>query len=55
MEEMKSLLDAKNNLNVRRTIGFYLKSSWYFETFLEKAILLGLGGLGMLRIFQWVF
>ena len=55
MTEIRSLLDTKGNLNARRTIGFYLKSSWYFETFFEKIILLGLGGLGALRIIQWIF
>lgn len=33
----------------------YLTSAWYFETWYEKLILIGLGVLGLLRIWQWIF
>ena len=39
----------------RLTIFDKLKASWYFETLIDKIVLVGLSGLGVLRIIQWVF
>ena len=38
----------------KRKLGDYLKSTWYFETVWEKAILIGLNLCGLIRIVQWL-
>ena len=50
MEDIKSISESK-----KMRIGEYLKATWYFEKFFEKAILVGLCLLGLVRIVQWVF
>jgi len=49
MNELKSILNKKKPLS------FYLKSAWYFDKPYEKAILVGLGILGLWKIAGWVF
>lgn len=36
-------------------IGLYLRSSWYFDKWYEKLILIALGVLGMWKIIGWIF
>jgi len=39
----------------RMRIGEYLKATWYFEKPYEKIILVVLGILGLLKIWDWIF
>jgi len=46
---MRDILDPKKN------IGFYLKSTWYFESAIEKGILVGLCVLGLWKLIGIIF
>ena len=39
----------------KKPISYYLKSTWYFEKFYEKIILIVLGILGLWKIVEWIF
>jgi len=45
MTELKPIQKGED-----KNIGFYLKSTWYFEEFYEKAILIFLGILGLWKL-----
>ena len=47
MEEMRSVLDPKKSAIEM------LKATWYFEKSYEKIIMVGLGILGVWKIFGW--
>ena len=49
MDEMRSILDQK------RTLGYYLKSTWYYEKPYEKVILIVGGVLALWKIFELIF
>lgn len=53
MDDLRSI-DDYNKLNLAKTFGKYLKAPWYFEKAYEKIILIGLGILGVWKIFGWV-
>jgi len=44
MEELRPVLKPK------KSIGFYLNSGWYFDSPVEKLILVGLGILGLWKL-----
>ena len=48
MSELKSILELN-----KKNIGYYLKSTWYFETILDKIVLVTLGILGMWKIVEF--
>lgn len=52
MQKMKSLEEIRKD---KKTIGYYLRATWYFESFFEKAILVGLGMLGLWKILEFLF
>ena len=49
LTERKSLLESK-----KRQFGENIRASWYFETFFEKATLVGLGVLGLWKLLDLI-
>ncbi len=51
MQDLKSW----NKLGIGELIRMYMHEAWYFEKWYEKAIMVGLGMLGMWKIAGWIF
>lgn len=46
-------MDIRSVTDQRLTIGDYFRKRWYFETILEKAILVVLSSLGAFKLLEW--
>jgi len=44
-----------NKKSFGETIGMYLREAWYFESTIEKLILVALCTLGLWKIMEWIF
>jgi hypothetical protein len=51
---MRSIAELKNK-PLGQLLGMYITEAWYFEKWYEKLILIGLGILGMWKIFGWIY
>ncbi len=52
--EMTSLEDSLKKKK-GELVGLYLRSPWYFETFVDKLVLLTFVGLGVWKIIGWIW
>jgi len=53
MNNLKSITEWQKK-GIGELVGMYLKSGWIFESAWEKLILVGLCGLGFLKILGWI-
>ena len=48
MSELRSVLELQ-----KKDLGYYLKSTWYFESAFDKIVMITLGILGMWKILEF--